>query len=216
MNRRRLSNLWFVVFLMGIPACSSFPSPTPPLVIDSAATEIAVETAVAASLTATAPTDTPTPTFTWTPGTPTSVPTRPATPTAIPTPIPPPGVYIVALELSPSSPYYHQEVVFRATFLNTGEQRELKWFVSIWLSAQSNRFGQTSWDRVFTIPHGTSTFETYSPNWKLTGPDYRYPPCVPFTAKVQWKEPPPDNSEPVFTMPDGQDFQLPFEVCPPP
>jgi hypothetical protein len=127
----------------------------------------------------------------------------------------PPGVYVTALDLSPTSPRYHQEVTFKATFLNTtGTDWNVRWFVSIWLSVQPNRFGQTSWDRRFTIPSGTSSFETYSPGWKLTGPDLRYPSCVPFTAKVQWKEPPPDNSEPYFANTDGQVFQIPFEVCP--
>jgi hypothetical protein len=207
-------NLLFVMFLAGIAACSAAPSPTPSPVIVIAATEISMETAVAATLTSMAPTDTATPVST---NTPTITPTITPYPTSTNTPIPPPGVYIIALELNPSSPVYHQEVVFRATFLNTtGAPQKYHWFVSIWLSAQSNRFGQTSWDHEFAIAPGTNTYETYSPNWKLTGPDFRYPPCVPFTARVQWKIPPPGNSEPFFTMPDGEDFYLPFQVCPPP
>jgi hypothetical protein len=211
-NRRRFNSL-LVIFLVGTTACGASPSPIHPQVVNSAGTEIAVKTAVAATLTAIVPTNTPTLAPT---DTPTTTPTFTPSPNPTNTPAPPPGVYVTALELNPSSPRYHQEVTFKATFLNTtGNAKDFKWFVSMWLSAQSNRFRQTSWDKSFAIPPGASTFETYSPGWKLTGSDLRYPPCVPFTAKVQWREPPPDNSESFFVKTNGQDFQLPFEVCPP-
>ncbi len=208
---RRLLNLLLVTVLVGIAACSPNPSPTPPRVIDGAATEIAVETAVAATLTAMVPTITPT--FTPT-NTPTMTPTFTPFPTPTYTPVPPPGVYVTNIRLDPAYPHHKEDVRFYVTFLNTtSATQNYRWFVFIYRASQPNPFGQTSYDKYEgdNIPPGTNEIGTLN-TWKITSGGGE--PCLQYWAIVYWYDA-VAKAKHEFTDMYAQEVIKYFWMCPP-
>ena len=129
-----------------------------------------------------------------------------AVPTAPPTPAFPPGFYITAIRTNPPKPIRRQDVLFDVRFLNTtGGGRSYRWLVYVYKPDQKNSLGETP-SSPFTFPPGTGEAEIGT--WRLTGAGG----CEDFIARVAWLD---DNKRPtLFTKPDGQVFEQPFQVCP--
>ncbi len=121
-----------------------------------------------------------------------------------------PGVYVTGMRLDPPQPLQRQDVTFYVTFLNTtGVEQKYRWFIFIFREDQVAPFGQTSSDKTYIIPPGTSEQPSVN-TWKM-GPGQ---PCTNLTAEVHWLG--PDGTGPAFSSPGGRDFVMPFTVCPPP
>ncbi len=161
------------------------------------------------------PTETPAPPT----GTPTLVASPSPTPTLTvtatrvfvpppPTPTIPPSVYVTSVKTDPSPAKQKQDVLFRVTFLNTtGQDRTYRWFVYIYDQSQSNPVGQTSSDKEFVIPPGTSEQVTINA-WRY-GPGE---PCTTYIAKIHWVN--QDGSKPTFGQVGGAQAAFPFMLCP--
>ncbi len=120
------------------------------------------------------------------------------------------GVYVTGMRLDPPQPLQRQDVTFYVTFLNTtGVEQKYRWFIFIFREDQVAPFGQTSSDKAYIIPPGTSEQPSVN-TWKM-GPGQ---PCTNLTAEVHWIG--PEDTRPAFGGPDGRDFVMPFTVCPPP
>jgi len=119
----------------------------------------------------------------------------------------PRGVYVTNIRLDPPEPKQQQDFMFNVTFLNTtGQDQTFRWFVFIYRQGQSSPFGQTSSDKVRTIPAGT--IEQAAVNtWKMGSSE----PCTTLEAKVHWQD--PDGSRPAFNSPDGHPYVLTFTMC---
>ncbi len=163
-----------------------------------------------ASPTATLPPPTATPTLVASPS---PTPTLTATATRVYIPPPPtatlsPSVYVTNVQTDPSPAKQKQDLTFRVTFLNTtGQERSYHWFVYIYDQNQSNPVGQTSSDKEYVIPPGTSEQMTIN-TWR-TGPGL---PCTTYTAKIHWVN--QDGSKPAFGKVGGTEAAFPFTLCP--
>ncbi len=160
--------------------------------------------------TATLPPPTATATSPITPSltlTPTATATRVLTPPP-PTPPIPPSVYVTNVRTDPSPAKQKQDVTFYVTFLNTtGQERTYRWFVNIYDQNQSNPVGQTSSDKEFVLPPGTSEQATIN-MWRY-GPGL---PCTTYIAKIHWVN--QDGSKPTFGKVGGAEAAFPFALCP--
>ncbi len=156
------------------------------------------------------PTETPIPpsaTPTVALATPTSTATRvvvrpPATPTV------PPGVYVTNIRTDPAEAKQKQDITFYVTFLNaTGVPQRYRWFVYVYQAGESIPIGQTSADRSYLLPPGTSEHATAN-TWKV-GPGM---PCADFVAKLFSVR--ADGIGQAFATVNGQEAALTFVVCP--
>lgn len=118
------------------------------------------------------------------------------------------AVYVTNIRLDPPAPKQDQDVTFYVTFLNTtGSEQTFRWFIFIYEEGQEKPFGQTSSDQARIIPAGGSEQQALN-TWRMG----RGEPCTRFTAKVHWVD--AGSGKPIFTKPDGQEYVLPFTICP--
>jgi hypothetical protein len=182
-----------------IPVVVVMETPTPP-----------PPTASPVPPTATLPLPTATPTLLASPS---PTPTLTATATRVfipppPTPTIPPSVYVTNVRTDPSPAKQKQDVTFYVSFLNTtGQDRTYRWFVYIYEQNQSNPVGQTSSDKDYVIPPGTSDQVTIN-TWRY-GPGL---PCTTYIAKIHWVH--QDGSKPTFAKVGGTEAAFPFMLCP--
>ncbi len=112
------------------------------------------------------------------------------------------------VQTDPSPAKQKQDLTFLVTFLNTtGQEQSYRWFVNIYDQNQPNPVGQTSSDKEFIIPPGSSDYATIN-TWRM-GPGL---PCTTYIAKIHWVN--QDGSKPVFGKVGGAEAAFPFTLCP--
>jgi hypothetical protein len=175
---------------VGITVAADTPEPTnagelPTLLpsVTSAATEaIPTVTPLPATATNTPPPNTATPSF-------------------------PPGVYVTALNISPSPARQNQAASFTATFVNTtGGAQPFNWLILVYRAETGNQFGEST-GYLVNVPVGESTLTIeHTP---VTG---RGGGCEPFFARAGWKTSSVEKT--VFPNTSGAPVTVNFESCP--
>jgi hypothetical protein len=147
----------------------------------------------------------------------TAAPVRPTTatptrrqvsaPSPTATPVYPPGVYVTAIKVDPSTLHSNQAPQFTVTFLNTAVQtQDLTWYVKIFSPDQANSFGET--EKIpNNIPPGVSRLSAVA-NWQTQ----TYSACSFFFARSFWVDPNGQINE--FLTPTGTSLGVSLSVCP--
>ncbi len=193
---------FIVIAAIILSSCGFTPTPTPTPVLVRVTptfepTAIATEPPPTATITST-----PEPTATRT-LTPRPTPTRPRLTL---TPTIPPGIYVTAIQVEPTTPKSNQEPVFHVTFLNTTSRvQKYRWFVKIYKPEETSSFGETARGER-EIPLKTSQLLSLA-SWKTLIME-----CTPFIARVFWVD--AENQVHELLKPDGNSPAKGFNVCP--
>lgn len=150
-------------------------------------------------------TSTPAPTGTDT-TTPTSTRFIAPRPSITPTPLFAPGVYVTGLRIDPPQPKRRFDITFFPSFQNsTDSPKSYKLKVYLFHPDEARSTGETYDNNLVTLPIGAS--EQSATGWRL-GPGG----CEDFFVRIGWV----DDLKHVtlFTLPNGQTFQVPISVCP--